>query len=742
MLRAFRMAKPDSADSPSRPTAVSGRTCLWPTVAGVGIFLVYQFATSLWRLANRSDGMENKFSALARDKYLHFLIQQNLLVLVAYALLGLAAVFLLLPMTTEWTKRTRFQKRRWTVMRALFLTVVIHCYFLLRLANSRPYFLSEARLGDWCHKLLDWAPTNWQPMVQTLLFAVIPLAILAWVIVWYLRAGHPKARWIGGALTLAGVAAVFIPALPVSANSPNRDGNPTASRWNVIIIASDSLRGDRLGCAGYKAARNDGAAAAGVSPTIDALAARSTRFERCYTPIASTLESSVTFMGSQFPHTHGIRQMYPDQETVASMERTLVPVATVMNAADYDTAAIGDWCAGYYKLVPLGFKDIDVSSFDNFKIYLSQAVIMAHFVVPLYFDNALGYRMFPEISSFASFVTPEVVTRRVEDRLGKQATSGKPFFWHVFYSCNHLPYGSPQPYNRMFADPDYNGPAGNQVQFDVDRFIGGEDLEPIWRSMPNSEITQIRALYDGCTRQFDDCVSRILKSLQQNGLAERTIVVITADHGDDLFDPGVTLGHGLSLNGSGQANHIPMIVHIPGKAPQVISEPIRSIDLMPTLADLLAVKKPSAWEGKSVASWIERRATPETLPSYSETSFPFIQFRVPGIERPKLPPMDELTEIDEAFNYQFVLKKKYLTPVIDAKQRCLTTKLWKLVCTPTAAGDRHFALYRLSTDESGNRDLASERPEIVAAMRPALERWLDDHRQSTIHEIFPAGEPQ
>ncbi|OYU99249.1 MAG: hypothetical protein CFE26_26005, partial [Verrucomicrobiales bacterium VVV1] len=369
---------------------------------------------------------------------------------------------------------------------------------------------------------------------------------------------------------------------------------------------------------------------------------------------------------------------------------------------------------------------IDGSSCDNCKIYMSQAVVMAHFVVPLYFDNALGYRLFPEISSFASFVTPEVVTKRVEERLKKQAAAGTPFFWHVFYSCNHLPYGSSQPYNRMFADPHYKGPAESQVQFDVDKFIGGKDLEPIWRAMPASEVTQIRALYDGCTRQFDDCVARILKSLDRNGLADRTIVVITSDHGEDLFDPGVTLGHGLSLNGSGQANHIPMIVYIPGQPPQIIPEPIRSIDLMPTLADLLAVEKPTVWEGKSVAPWIQRTSSPETLPSYSETSFPFIQFKVPGIERPKLPPMDELTEIDEAFNYQFVLKEKYLAPVIAAKQRCLTLKNWKLVCTPTANGGRHFALYRLSTDESGASDLAALHPEIVAPMRTALERWIDD----------------
>ena len=732
----------DSPTPATAPPSTTGPRCLWPTVAGVGLFLAIQFAYSIWELATLSDGMENKFSALARDKYLSFLIGQNLLVLLAYGILAVGAVFLVLPMATVWTRRARSEKRRWIVLRAFFLTLLIHGFFLLRLAKTRPYFLSDAKLGNWYYKLLDWPPASWQPAIHTLLFVVFPVAVLLWVILWHFRNSHPKARWGGGAISLL-VAGVAI--LPMA--SKGKSGALKASAagkekpWNVIIVASDSLRGDRLGCSGYKPARSDGPAAPGVSPVIDSLAARSTRFERCYTPIASTFESSVSFMGSQFPHTHGICQMYPDQETVEAMERKLVPAASVMEKAGYDTAAIGDWCAGYYKVVPLGFKEIDVSSFDNFKIYMSQAVVMAHFVVPLYFDNPLGYRLFPEIGSFASFVTPEVVTKRVEERLERQAATGNPFFWHVFYSCNHLPYGCSQPYNRMFADPHYKGPAENQVQFDVDKFIGGNDLEPIWRTMPASEVTQIRALYDGCTRQFDDCVARILKSMERNGLADRTILVITADHGEDLFDPGVTLGHGLSLNGSGQANQTPMIIHIPGQPPQVFSEPIRSIDLMPTLADLLKVEKPSVWEGKSVAPWIERTSPPETIPSYSETSFPFIQFKVPGVERPKLPPMDELTEIDEAFNYQFVLKEKYLAPVIAAKQRCLTLRHWKLVCTPTAQGGRHFALYRLSTDPSGAIDRAADHPDIVAPMRAALERWIDDHQQSTIAEIFPNGEP-
>ena len=434
--------------------------------------------------------------------------------------------------------------------------------------------------------------------------------------------------------------------------------------------------------------------------------------------------------------------MYPDRKTVEATKKRIVPIARLLRERGYDTAAIGDWCAGYYEVIPQDFETISVSSFDNFKIYMSQAVVMAHLVVPLYFDNPLGYRIFPQLNSFAQFVTPEVVTRRVEARLESAAKEKKPFFWHIFYSCNHLPYRSPEPYNSMFGDPSYQGPNRHGVDFDIDNFIGGTDLESKWKALPPKEVDQIRALYDGCTRQFDNNVGNILAALKRNGLDDNTIVIVTSDHGDDHYEPGVTLGHGLTFNGGLQANHVPMVVHVPGLKPRVIPETVRLIDVIPTLADLAGVEKSATWQGRSFAGWLHGDETPEHRPFYGETGFPFIQFTVPGIERPHLPPMDECTWIDEDYNYQFVLKAEYQEPLVKAKQRCLKTQNWKLVCTPTAAGGRHFGLFHIARDPDCETDLAASRPDALAPMTAALERWMDQKTETSIPEIFPDGEPR
>jgi arylsulfatase A-like enzyme len=707
--------------------------------AGAAAFLTVQYALALLRLADTSGGMLNKFSALARDKYMGFLVRENLWMLAAYGLLALAAAFLAQPVVNWWSRRSKRRGFAAVMLRGFAVAAVLHGYFTLRLVKTRPYFLSEAEFGHWYYRMLDF-PDAVRPAGLFVLFTLLPVLFLCLALAWHARR-HGRKGWLSATVL------VVIPVLgfgvqarssftPVAKASSNGKNPP-----NILIIGSDSLRGDRLGCAGHRPQRGDGPAAAGVSPRIDALAARSVRFEHCYTSIASTLESGVQLMASLYPHSHGIRQMYPDRKTVEAAKAKVVPLATLLRKRGYDTAAIGDWCAGYYGIMPLGFERVSVSSFDNFKIYMSQAVVLAHFVVPLYFDNPLGYRLFPQLQSFAQFVTPEVVTSRVERRLEDAARSGQPFFWHVFYSCNHLPYRGKEPYVSMFSDPAYSGPNKNGVDFDIDSFIGGTDLESKWKALPETEARQIRALYDGCTRQFDDCVGEILGALERNGLAENTIVIITADHGDDLYEPGVTLGHGLTFNGGLQANRVPMIIHVPGVAPRVIPETVRLIDVVPTLADLAGVEKSATWEGRSFAGWLRGVDTPEHRPFYGETGFPFIQFTVPGIERPKLPPMDEATMIDDAYNYQFVVKPEYRGRIIAAKQRCLATRDWKLVCTPTADGGRHFGLFHLASDPHGETDLAASRPEVLGPMRAALERWMDQGVESSIAEIFPEGEP-
>jgi arylsulfatase A-like enzyme len=664
--------------------------------------------------------------------------------LAAYAILAAAGGVVVWPVVNWWLARSRRPTRFGAVWRGFALAWLVHGWFVLKLVETRPYFMGEGAYGHWFSHWIVSAPESARDWITGFLFGAVPWLVVAGLVVWYgVRA------WRSGRTGRTAVVVALVGAAACGAGWRHmhksvdwkRSAATGGDAPNILILSSDSLRGDRFGFAGYRPGRTDGPAAAGVSPRIDRLTDESFVFEHCFTPVASTLESTTSLMASQYPAAHGLRHMYPSQAELDAAAEEVRPLASVLRKEGYDTAAIGDWCAGIYQMLPLGFEHIEVSNFDNFRVYMTQAVFIQHLVVPLYFDNPLGYRMFPEIESFAEFVTPEVVTDRVMRRLDDRARDGRPFFWHVFYSCNHLPYRSPEPYCTMFSDPGYNGPNRGSVSFDIDEFIGGTDMEDKWKALPEREVEQIRALYDGCTRMFDDNVGRILDALRERGLDRNTIVLITGDHGDDLYEPGATIGHGLGFNGGDQTNHVPFVLHVPGMAARRFPEPVRTLDMVPTLADLVGAQQPSNWEGRDLSGWLKGTQMPEALPFYAETAFPFVQFKVKGIERLKLPPMDEAVVVDKSMGYQFVLKPEFKQLLIDAKECCLRTASWKLIRTPKSDGGHHFRLFHISDDLHCLKDVKDRRPEVLVPMRRALELWINDGSETSIKEIFPGGEP-
>ncbi len=123
-------------------------------------------------------------------------------------------------------------------------------------------------------------------------------------------------------------------------------------------------------------------------------------------------------------------------------------------------------------------------------------------------------------------------------------------------------------------------------------------------------------------------------------------------------------------------------------------------------------------------------------PVFPSSSSPWLASSAPNSR-----PWTNCTWIDEDYNYQFVVKPQYQERIVQAKQRCLRTKNWKLVCTPTAAGTRHYGLFHIATDPHGETDLAASRPEVLAPLRAALDRWMDQKIETSIAEIFPGGEP-
>ena len=130
-------------DDSGQKASPASRVSVLPVLEGVLVFLAIQYGLALWRLAMSSGGMMNKFSALARDQYLGFIVGQNILMLVAYAILGVIGTFLAQPIVTLWTCKSSRRGGLAIFLRSMAVVFVIHGFCTLRLVKTRPYFLNH-----------------------------------------------------------------------------------------------------------------------------------------------------------------------------------------------------------------------------------------------------------------------------------------------------------------------------------------------------------------------------------------------------------------------------------------------------------------------------------------------------------------------------------------------------------------------------------------------------------------------
>ena len=711
----------------------------WFFISIVSVQILTFACGLIYLMLGGAGAMDNKFRDEALDKFWAYLIRVNLEVLKGYAIVAVMMGLVAWP-AVKWMLRRNPQPGRWSILwRTFFVCGIITLLFALRLPYDRPHLMDGLGEGHFLLWLRDHIPSVVRDRIFPAFLDILPWAAGAGLAFFYLNAVLRLCapQWPAGmrrttAFAKLCVIAIICWGLP-SFNSNARHAPRTDKRPNVLIIATDSLRADHLSINGYHRL---------TSPNIDLLAKESVNFTKCFTPIASTVESLTSMNTSQYPHTHGLQHMFPNRGQVDHVMSSSPALARIMRDGGYDTMVMGDWCAGVYELLKLGYERIDATTFDNFKTYMSQAVYMAHPVMPLYFDNPLGYWLFPKLESSAFFVTPDVVTERVVDRLSKQAKSEKPFFWKVFYSCTHIPYTNPPEFAKKFTDPKYKGEHKNAFHFDVNKWITSIDMADKWRTTQKDDVEQIIGLYDGGVAKFDDCVRRVVEQLKATGQYENTIILITSDHGDDLFEPNCTFGHGISFNGGDQNNNIPCILRVPGlkDKPHTVSKIVRSLDFAPTLLDLCGLKPDPRMEGVSLRPYLERTTEDMGLAFFGETSYLFCRRYIPGEKPLYTPPMVTTTFIDESFDCHFVLKDEFQPRVIQTKERCLRTEKWKFVFTP---GEDYpiLRLYDLENDPQCLKNVALVYPEVFSEMERRLMAWMREKKESRIPEIFPKGEP-
>ncbi|MBI2134859.1 sulfatase [Candidatus Woesearchaeota archaeon] len=386
---------------------------------------------------------------------------------------------------------------------------------------------------------------------------------------------------------------------------------PTCQECNIILISLDTLRADRLGIYGY---------GLNTSPNIDKFAEENIVFKEAFANGYFTIPSHMSIFTSLYPITHKINNpASKETEQLNKLGKEHKTIAEILKENNYKTSWLGTLTSSYLDL-NRGFE----RGFDYFyeKIFSKQ--------------NGFNKNIFSEVI---------------------RNNNNEKFFWFVHSSINHAPYTYPEQFNYKFSNSGYIGKLPknfsiiDEIWFDkikkefrenpktlFDKLgllpeqekvfidaINSNDLEKfraligdigenrlfvatglwanfvyyetVWNNMSEEDIIQLSGSYNNGVYYMDYLLEEFFTELKKQDLWDNTIIIITSDHGEELYEHK-GFDHG---NFYDHTVHIPLIIRVPGVKTKIeIEQLAQSIDILPTILDLLKIEIPQQMQGKSL----------------------------------------------------------------------------------------------------------------------------------------------
>jgi|GEM_PF-1505344 len=308
-------------------------------------------------------------------------------------------------------------------------------------------------------------------------------------------------------------------------------------RPNVVLISIDTLRASHMSCYGYHRP---------TSPRMDELARRGVLFNKVVAQSSWTLPSHMSMLTGLYPSTHTVET---DDD---HLPPGILTLASLLREEGYRTEGL---VSSPYVGERFGFD----RGFDRFMM-LARPIQ----------NNS------------------EKIHEKAQEILRRLSKSKDPFFLFLHYLGPHTPYDPPPPFDTMF-DPDYTGNIDGQGST-IARYLSPH------RHLAQRDLEHIIALYDGEIAHVDQFMGALYDVLEELGLAEDTLFIITSDHGEEFKDHG-SMDHGRSLYD--EVLDVPWIMLCPGFLPKnhVVERQVRLIDILPTVCGMLNVNVPSSVQG-------------------------------------------------------------------------------------------------------------------------------------------------
>lgn len=350
---------------------------------------------------------------------------------------------------------------------------------------------------------------------------------------------------------------------------------------HVVIISIESLRFDHLGVAGYDRE---------TSPNIDKLAERGTIFRRAYSQAPWTRPSVASTFTSTYPSTHDAANDarfwelagVPKNASEEAKAQIMAPLAASFTTMAEIFSARGYRCFGYSCN---GQISQDTGFGQGFEDYDGKGARLGEWA-----DTPSREKNFTLWTMSDEQIVEQLTRLFNDDNRG-------PTMIFVHLMKPHHPYLPLDEFNVFKTVPD--GVAITYMNF---REINRGKVH-----MTAADIAYNIDLYDGTIRETDDRVGRILQALSESEIAGETLVVLSADHGEEFLDHGgVSHGHTVYE----ELIRVPLILAGPGIPPgKSIDTPVQNIDLLPTIASLIWREKIPTAQGRSLHQLLESRST-------------------------------------------------------------------------------------------------------------------------------------
>jgi arylsulfatase A-like enzyme len=414
---------------------------------------------------------------------------------------------------------------------------------------------------------------------------------------------------------------------------------------NVLLITTDQQRADTLGCEGNPLR---------ATPRLDALAARGTRYSaaRTQNPLCQPARASI--LTGTYPSTHGVTCNGVDLPADAEARS----IATLLANAGFATVIIGkahfatafpylptgkvesvegsarvdrDWCGPYF-----GFDHAELMLFGH-NLRIAELMGRWNWIYGpppfgLHYARYLFRDGFERGAERIRLMQPEAAggvwdqtqtwrnalpeedhpTTWIADRaIDWLQGVDEPFFAWVSFADPHHPMDPPAPWSDRYAAADALEilPEVHADEFEgkpplhriLSQGLRGRPLEwanPGGATLTREELARMTAGYYGMVAQLDHAIGRVIDVLDERGIADETLVIVTTDHGEFLGE------HQLIFKGPfgyDSLLRVPLLLRGPGiAAGAVVDAPVGTIDLAPTILGAAGLEVPAWMEGTAL----------------------------------------------------------------------------------------------------------------------------------------------